>query len=53
MKGNEVVRFLKLEAGWLLTNLIYCSEDALKYLVFGTEKSEDTILLNSKRTSDL
>ena len=44
---------MKLEAGWILTNLIYCSEGALKLLIFGTDKKEDEILLNGKRTSDL
>lgn len=50
---NDQIRSMKLEAGWILTNLIYSSDDALKCLIFGTERAEETILLNSKRTTDL
>ena len=49
---NDLVRFVKLEAGWILTNLAFANSDGVKLLIDGTLDDKGT-LLRTKRKTDL
>ena len=49
---NDLVRFVKLEAGWILTNLAFTNSEGVKLLIDGT-LDDKSALLRTKRKTDL